>query len=66
MKDDFGLNIIPVIVFGTSNDSKEVKSTYKSHVNCYIVKPIDYDSFENKLKNIEKFWLETVTLPSKK
>ncbi|MGZ7117315.1 MAG: response regulator [Methanobacterium sp.] len=65
IKDDENLNKIAVIVFGTSGDSKEVKKAYKSYANCYIVKPIDYDDFENKLESIAEFWLKMVTLPSK-
>ncbi|MGZ7068260.1 MAG: response regulator, partial [Methanobacterium sp.] len=61
IKDDENLNKIAVIVFGTSGDSKEVKKAYKSYANCYIVKPIDYDDFENKfwilLQNFGLKWL---------
>ena len=63
MKDDENLKDIPVIVFGTSDDSKEVKSAYKSHANCYIVKPVDYDNFEHKLEGLVNFWMDIVKLP---
>lgn len=65
LKEDEILNDIPVIVFGTSDDSKEIKNAYKSHANCYIVKPIDYDNFNEILSSIENFWISLVRLPSK-
>lgn len=64
IKDDSNLKKIPVIVFGTSSDPTEVKKAYKNYSNCYIVKPIDFIQFENKLRSIEQFWFEIVTLPN--
>jgi CheY-like chemotaxis protein len=64
IKNDRNLKNIPVIIFGTSNDSKEVKDAYNSHANCYIVKPIDYDNFNIILNCIENFWINLVKLPS--
>ncbi|MGZ7159398.1 MAG: response regulator [Methanobacterium sp.] len=65
IKEDKNLINIPVIVFGTSNDPLEVKKAYKLHANCYIVKPLDFDEFNNVLKYIEQFWINLVNLPPK-
>ena len=63
IKKDENLKKIPVIVLGTSGDSKEVKSAYESNANCYITKPIDYDHFDTILGCIEKFWTKIATIP---
>jgi len=63
IKKDKNLKRIPVIVFGTSGDSKEVKNTYKYDANCYIIKPLDYDHFDIVLGCIEKFWINIATIP---
>ena len=65
MKADDKLKRVPVIVFGTSDDSNEVMEAYKAQANCYIVKPIDYDNLNNTLKRVENFWINIVRLPSK-
>jgi CheY-like chemotaxis protein len=63
IKEDKNLKNIPVIVFGTSQDPIEVKNAYKSRANCYIVKPTDYDDFNDTLKSIENYWINVVKLP---
>ncbi|MGB9936589.1 MAG: response regulator [Methanobacterium sp.] len=63
IKDYNNLKNIPVIVFGTSNDSEEIKNAYKAHANCYIVKPINFDKLNNILECIENFWTRIVILP---
>lgn len=64
IKEDEELNKIAVIVFGTSNERIEVKNAYKSRANCYIVKPIDFDQFNDVLSSIEQLWIDMVKFPS--
>ncbi len=63
IKSDDELKHIPVIVLTTSNAQHDVRSCYGSHANCFITKPVDYDSFFEIIKNIETFWLNTAVLP---
>ncbi len=63
IKSDDDLRHIPVIVLTTSNAQHDVVSCYNSHANCFITKPVDYDSFFEIIKNIETFWLNTAILP---
>ena len=58
------LRRIPVIVLTTSNASADVKTAYDLHANCFIRKPVDFDSFFQIIQHIQDFWLKTVTLPS--
>ena len=55
IKEDKNLNKIPVIIFGTSNDSNKIKRAYKHNNNFYIVKSVDYDDFNDLLSFIERF-----------
>lgn len=63
IKADDDLKHIPVIVLTTSNAQHDVLSCYNSYANCFITKPVDYDSFFEIIKNIEAFWLNTAILP---
>lgn len=59
------LRRIPVIVFTTSNAASDVTQTYALHANCYINKPIHLDNFLNVIDSINRFWLNTVELPTR-
>lgn len=63
IKTDEGLCSIPVCVLTTSQAEDDVLTCYKLHANCYIVKPVDFDSFANVIKVLENFWFAVVTLP---
>ena len=64
IKKDEQLKIIPVIVLTTSDDEKDVLTTYNLQANCFITKPIDLQKFMEIIQLIGEFWLTTVTLPT--
>jgi two-component system, chemotaxis family, response regulator Rcp1 len=64
IKGDDDLRIIPVVMLTTSVSERHVKDAYKNYVNCYINKPIDLEEFIGVIRNIERFWLNTVKLPA--
>jgi CheY-like chemotaxis protein len=63
MKADPMLRSIPVVVLTTSSDERDVVRAYAFHANCYIVKPVDFQTFTNVVQTIESFWLNVVRLP---
>ena len=63
IKDDDKLKRIPVVILTTSEDEKDVFTTYDLHANCYITKPVDLDRFVEIVKTIEGFWFQIVKLP---
>jgi CheY-like chemotaxis protein len=63
IKADDDLKAIPVVVFTTSAAADDVVTSYGSHANAYVTKPIDLDDFERALAEIRGFWGRTVTLP---
>ena len=64
IKSDINLKRIPVVILSTLNAEQDIINSYKLHVNCYLNKPVDFDSFFEMIKKIEEFWLQTVILPS--
>lgn len=56
---------IPVAVLSTSEAEGDIESSYELSANCYIVKPMDMDSFRNVIRVIDDFWLSVVKLPPK-
>jgi len=63
MKGDPVLRSIPVVILTGSKAEDDVAKMYDLHANCYIVKPVDFDSLMNIVHAIEGFWLSVVRLP---
>jgi two-component system, response regulator len=55
---------IPVVVFTSSEDSKDIFECYKLGVNSFVKKPIAYEDFTKTVEEIIHYWLEiNITLP---
>ena len=63
IKADDDLKVIPVVVLTTSSAEVDVLKSYRLHANCYITKPVDFDSFAAAIATLEHFWFAVVTLP---
>lgn len=63
IKSDPKLKTVPVIVLTTSDAECDVLKSYSSHANCYLVKPVDVDSFFEQVRSLEGFWLAVVKFP---
>ena len=64
IKNDPKLMRIPVVVLTTSEADSDILTTYGSHANCYITKPVDMDRFVDIVKFLEEFWFTVVKLPA--
>ena len=63
IKNDPSLKRIPVVVLTTSKAEEDILRTYNLHVNCYVVKPVDFEQFARVVHSIEDFWFTIVKLP---
>jgi CheY-like chemotaxis protein len=64
IKQDATLKTIPVVVFTTSNNPKDIEDCYQYGVNSYIVKPIDFDRLKLDIQIMVDYWFEVTTLPN--
>jgi len=64
VKQDPGLQQIPILVLSTSSAQEDVINSYRLHANCYMTKPSDLDDFLELVVRIERFWLGTAHLSS--
>ena len=64
IKNDGQFKRIPVIMLTSSRDEKDLIRAYNLDVNAYIVKPIDFLSLIDIVKQIEGFWAIINELPS--
>lgn len=51
------LSTIPIIVFTSSKDPKDIASAYQHGANSYIVKPLEYKEFYTVVNSIMEYWL---------
>jgi CheY-like chemotaxis protein len=58
IKNDTAINRIPVVVFTTSNNPKDMEDCYKSGVDRYIVKPINFEQLKQDVQTLIQYWLE--------
>ena len=66
IKEDSGLNTIPIVILTTSVSEEDIEKSYQLKANCYLCKPGQLEAFENLVKSINEFWLTMASLPGKK
>jgi len=64
IKADKKLSSVPVIVLTTSDAEADMTRAYDSHVNSYLVKPLNLDQFVNLIKSLGYYWLAWNKHPS--
>jgi chemotaxis family two-component system response regulator Rcp1 len=58
------LRRIPTVIMSTSKEEEDILRCYDLHANCYITKdPLNFESFLEAIRSIDRFWLSLVTLP---
>lgn len=50
---------VPFIILTTSREHSDIGVAYEVGVNAYIVKPVDFSSFTEVVKQIKMFWILT-------
>lgn len=63
IKQDDSLKTIPVVVFTTSNNPKDIGYCYQYGVNSYILKPIDFAQLKRDIQILIDYWFEVTILP---
>lgn len=56
IKSDKDLQMIPVVVLTSSNESHDLETCYRLGVNAYVVKPVRFSDFVEAVKGIGVFW----------
>jgi len=66
IKNDSGLVSIPVIIFTSSMDEKDLQQAYLNHTNSYVVKPLGFNSLSSFVRMIFSYWNKFNIAPGKK
>lgn len=57
LKANSNLNYIPIIVMSTSNNRNDIKKCYEIGVSGYMIKPLHYEDYKNKISNLIGYWM---------
>ena len=64
IKKDTRLRSLPVVIYTTTRDVREIQRCYDLGANSYIVKPANFESMVVIIETVMAYWLGTVSLPS--
>ncbi len=56
IKQDEALRIIPIVMLTSSREEQDLIRSYQLGVNSYVVKPVDFQSFIEAVKQLGVFW----------
>ncbi|MEL7333983.1 MAG: response regulator [Cyanobacteria bacterium J06560_2] len=63
IKQDDVLKIIPVVVFTTSSNPKDVKSCYQFGANSYLLKQMNIQKLKTSVCHCLNYWMDISVLP---
>ena len=49
--------LLPVVILTSSKEEQDLIAGYKSQVNSYIRKPVDFDQFVETIRELGLYWL---------
>jgi two-component system, response regulator len=57
LRRDPATGSIPVVVLTSSKEQRDIAASYRLHANSYIQKPVDFDRFEETVRQLGLYWL---------
>ncbi len=57
IKSDSRTRSIPVVILTSSKEDPDIQKCYDLGANSYIVKPVNFESFAEAIKNLGFYWL---------
>ncbi len=59
IKTDEKLRPIPVVMLTTTSNTEDIKKAMQLGANDYVVKPVVFDDFLDKVRQLGKYWTNT-------
>jgi CheY-like chemotaxis protein len=63
VKQDEDLKLLPVVIFTTSNNPKDIEACYRQGANGYIIKPMDFTLLKRSIQTLIDYWFDITRLP---
>jgi CheY-like chemotaxis protein len=59
LKANLHTRSIPVVVFSSSHEKRDLVESYHLGVNSYLVKPLDFEEFRQVVRGLAQYWLQS-------
>jgi len=59
LKEDAIYRNVPVVVLTTSAEDRDVRRSYELGAASYIVKPVEFEKFQEVVERIDLYWMVT-------
>jgi CheY-like chemotaxis protein len=64
IKQSKTLKKIPVVVFSTSSNPKDIEACYQSGANSYLLKPMNINELKESVRMMIDYWFKATVLPN--
>jgi len=64
LKKDRELQSIPIVIFSTSSNPKDIDACYQHGISSYMVKPMDTNRLNKLVITFLEYWFKVVELPN--
>lgn len=64
IKSDGNLKVLPVIIFSSSDNPKDIEHSYRLGANAYVVKPSTLQDYEKFAYELTQSWMGVAVLPN--
>lgn len=64
IREDASLKQIPVVIWTTSSNEKDIDTCYQLGANAFMQKPVVFDDLIESIRRLRQYWFETALLPS--
>ncbi|KAF5091802.1 response regulator [Methanospirillum sp. J.3.6.1-F.2.7.3] len=62
IRKDKRTKTLPVVVFTSSDQETDIGETYRSGVNSYVVKPVQFEKYAETIRDLINYW-RNVNIP---
>ena len=56
--------MIPVVVFTSSGETRDIEECYRLGVNSYVVKPVEYEQYVKTMSDMLSYWMRSNRRPA--
>ena len=56
IREDERTKMLPVVIFSSSREKRDLIESYNLHVNSHVVKPIGYENFLKAVETLSLYW----------
>lgn len=65
LRGDDRTRLLPIVILTTSNEERDIISSYESGANSYIRKPVDFNQFMEAVRQLGLYWLVLNEIPGR-